>query len=95
MRRYSRRIDRGLHARGPVTLHSARRWWLPIAACAALLLAPHAGLGNDGQAVGLGGALQKVAEQPYGQILLGVVAVGLCMYGLYSLVQARYGRLKH
>jgi hypothetical protein len=27
--------------------------------------------------------------------LLGVVAVGLCMYGLFSLVQARYGRLKH
>jgi len=50
---------------------------------------------DAGQAVGLGGALQKVAEQPFGQILLGVVAVGLCMYGLFSLVQARYGRLKH
>jgi hypothetical protein len=50
---------------------------------------------DAGQAVGLGGALQKVAEQPFGQILLGAVAVGLCMYGLFSLVQARYGRLKH
>jgi hypothetical protein len=50
---------------------------------------------DAGQAVGLGGALQKIAEQPFGQILLGVVAVGLCMYGLFSLVQARYGRLKH
>lgn len=49
---------------------------------------------DAGQAVGLGGALQKLAEQPYGQILLGVVAAGLCMYGLYSFVQARYGRLK-
>jgi Domain of Unknown Function (DUF1206) len=45
-------------------------------------------------AVGLGGALNKIAEQPYGEILLGVVAVGLCMYGLFSFVEARYGRLK-
>jgi hypothetical protein len=49
---------------------------------------------DPSQAVGLGGALQKLADQPYGQILLGVVAAGLCMYGLYSFVQARYGRLK-
>jgi hypothetical protein len=45
-------------------------------------------------AVGLGGALNKLTEQPYGEILLAVVAAGLCMYGLYSLVEARYGRLK-
>jgi Domain of Unknown Function (DUF1206) len=45
-------------------------------------------------AIGLGGALNKVAAQPYGADLLGVVAAGLCMYGLFSLVQARYGRLK-
>jgi hypothetical protein len=49
---------------------------------------------DSSQAVGLGGALQKLADQPYGQILLGLVAAGLCMYGLYSFVQARYGRLK-
>lgn len=49
---------------------------------------------DAGQAVGLGGALQKLAEQPFGQILLGVVAVGLCMYGLFSFLQARYGRFK-
>jgi hypothetical protein len=49
---------------------------------------------DPGQAVGLGGALQKLAEQSYGQLWLGLVAAGLCMYGLYSLVQARYGRLK-
>jgi hypothetical protein len=51
-------------------------------------------LQDPGQAVGLGGALQKLAEQAYGQIWLGLVAAGLCMYGLYSFVQARYGRLK-
>jgi hypothetical protein len=49
---------------------------------------------DPGQAIGLGGALQKLADQTYGQIWLGLVAVGLCMYGLYSFVQARYGRLK-
>jgi hypothetical protein len=49
---------------------------------------------DPSQAVGLGGALQKLAEQPYGDIWLGLVAAGLCMYGLYSFVQARYGRLK-
>jgi hypothetical protein len=49
---------------------------------------------DAGAAVGLGGALQKLTEQPFGQILLGVVAVGLCMYGLFSFVEARYGRLK-
>lgn len=48
---------------------------------------------DAGEAVGLGGALQKLAEQQYGQILLGVVAAGLVMYGLFSLVEARYRRL--
>jgi sugar phosphate permease len=46
---------------------------------------------NDaGEAVGLGGALQKLADQSQGQILLGVVAAGLAMYGLFSIVEARY-----
>jgi Domain of Unknown Function (DUF1206) len=48
---------------------------------------------DPGEAVGLGGALQKLAEQQYGQILLGVVAAGLVMYGIFSLVEARYRRL--
>jgi Domain of Unknown Function (DUF1206) len=49
---------------------------------------------NDpSQAVGLSGALQKLAEQPEGPALLGLVAAGLCMYGLYSLAEAKYRRL--
>jgi len=48
---------------------------------------------DAGAAVGLAGALNKLAEQPYGEILLGVVAAGLVMYGLFSFVEARYGRL--
>jgi uncharacterized protein DUF1206 len=49
---------------------------------------------NAGEAVGLGGALQKLAEQSYGEIWLGVVAAGLFMYGLFSLIEARYRRFK-
>ena len=48
---------------------------------------------DPSQAVGLGGALQKLAEQPQGPALLGLVAAGLCMYGLYSLAEAKYRRL--
>ena len=42
------------------------------------------------EAIGLDGALQKLAEAAYGPILLGVTAAGLVCYGLYCLVDARY-----
>ncbi|MGZ3678124.1 MAG: DUF1206 domain-containing protein [Ktedonobacterales bacterium] len=45
------------------------------------------------QAKGLGGALQTLAGQPFGDLLLGVVAIGLIAYGAYSLVEARYRRM--
>lgn len=48
---------------------------------------------DAGQAKGLGGALQEVAQQPYGQILLGLVGAGLIAYGLFSLAEARYRRM--
>jgi len=48
---------------------------------------------DAGEAVGLGGALQKLAAQPDGQVLLAVVAAGLVMYGLFSFVETRYRRL--
>jgi hypothetical protein len=48
---------------------------------------------NPGQAKGLGGALQELQRQPYGQILLGIVAVGLVAYGFFSLAEARYRRM--
>ena len=41
-------------------------------------------------AIGLDGALQKLAEAPYGPVLLGVTAAGLVAYGLFCLVDARY-----
>ena len=43
------------------------------------------------EAIGLDGALAKVAHQPYGAVLLGVVAAGLLAYATFCLLQARYG----
>jgi hypothetical protein len=48
---------------------------------------------KPGDAKGLGGALRELAQQPYGHVLLGIVAAGLIAYGLFSFVQARYRRL--
>jgi hypothetical protein len=44
-------------------------------------------------AVGLDGALAKLANQPYGSVLLGIVAAGLIAFALYSLSDARYRKI--
>jgi hypothetical protein len=48
---------------------------------------------NPGAAVGLDGALAKVAHQSYGELFLGVVATGLVAFALYSFSDARYRRI--
>lgn len=48
---------------------------------------------DPNEAVGVDGALRRLADRPYGPWLLGLVAVGLFTYGLYSFVEARYRRL--
>ncbi len=45
------------------------------------------------KAVGLDGALEKLARQTYGTFLLAVVAAGLIAFGLYSIADARYRRI--
>jgi hypothetical protein len=45
---------------------------------------------NPKEAIGLDGALQKLAHASYGPYLLGVTAFGLVCYGIYCLVDARY-----
>lgn len=45
------------------------------------------------EAVGLDGALARLANEPYGKVLLGIVAAGLLAYGLYALVEARYRKI--
>jgi hypothetical protein len=44
-------------------------------------------------AVGLDGALAKIAHASYGPFLLGIVAAGLIAFGVYSLSDARYRRI--
>jgi hypothetical protein len=45
------------------------------------------------EARGLGGALLALEQSPYGPWLLGAVALGLVVYGLYMFVEARYRRM--
>jgi hypothetical protein len=48
---------------------------------------------DPNNAVGLDGALKKLAQASYGPFLLGVVAAGLIAFGLCSLADARYRRI--
>ena len=48
---------------------------------------------NPDEAVGLDGALAKLANSAGGPIVLGAVAVGLLGFGLYSFMDARYRRV--
>ena len=44
-------------------------------------------------AIGLDGALEKLSRASDGPLLLGVVAVGLVAFALYSLADARYRKV--
>jgi hypothetical protein len=53
-----------------------------------------AAIHEDPQAArGLDGALDTLARQPWGSVVLGVVAIGLTAYGFFMFVQARYRRM--
>lgn len=45
------------------------------------------------EAIGLDGALRKLAHASYGPALLGVVAAGLTCFAAYSMADARYRRV--
>jgi hypothetical protein len=45
---------------------------------------------DPSEAIGLDGALRKLAAASYGPYLLGLTALGLICYGVYCLVDARY-----
>jgi fumarate reductase subunit D len=68
----------GHGARGVVFAIAA--WFL---AKAAIQFDPH-------EAVGLDGALARLAQEPYGKVLLGLTAGGLLAHGVYCLFEARY-----
>lgn len=67
--------------------HLAR---LVVFALIGLFLAKAAWEFDPKNAKGLDGALFEIAQQPYGGVLLGAVAVGLACHALWALVQARY-----
>jgi hypothetical protein len=48
---------------------------------------------NPGEAKGLDSALAELLVQPFGPVLLAIVALGLIAYGVYSFVEARYRRV--
>jgi hypothetical protein len=48
---------------------------------------------NPNKAVGLDGALAKLAQASYGPFLLGIVAAGLMAFGVYSVSDSRYRRI--
>jgi hypothetical protein len=49
---------------------------------------------DPGEVRGLGGALQTLAEQPYGPWLLGLMAIGLIAHGLYMFILMRYRHIQ-
>ncbi|MDP8936493.1 MAG: DUF1206 domain-containing protein [Actinomycetota bacterium] len=48
---------------------------------------------DPSEAVGIDGALKRLAAHSYGPALLTALALGLAAYGLYSLAEARYRRV--
>ena len=48
---------------------------------------------NSSESSGLGKALQMHQEQPYGPWVLGIVAVGLFAFGIYSVIEGAYRRI--
>src|SRR5215210_1346795 len=55
------------------------------------ILAIKLALGDGGKATNQQGALQTIAKQPFGKILLTLVAVGLAGYAVWRLVRAAIG----
>ena len=49
---------------------------------------------DAGEAGGLSAALQTLAAQKSGSTLLAIVGAGLALFGVYSLVEARYRRIQ-
>ncbi len=86
-------------------MDSAVRWWVravgTVGNVARMLVALMIGVflivaartHDPEQAVGIDGALHRLAARPYGPTLLVVVAIGLAAYGLYSFAEARYRRV--
>jgi len=84
------RVER-LWIRGVGTVGNVARMLITLTIGVFLISAARAH--DPGQAVGIDGALKRLADGPFGPTLLVVVAVGLAAYGLYSIAEARYRRV--
>ena len=51
-------------------------------------LAVQAALGSGGQTTDTQGAVQVIAQQPFGQVLIAILGLGLVSYGLWRFMQA-------
>jgi hypothetical protein len=52
------------------------------------LLALLSALGRGGETTGSRGVLQRLLEQPFGRVLVGLIAVGLTGYSIWCFIQA-------
>jgi hypothetical protein len=62
-------------------------------AVAGVLLVVAAVTYDPNKARGLDGALRTVAEQSFGQWMLGLIALGIAAFGVYCFFQARYRKV--
>jgi len=65
-----------------------------VLALVGVLLCSAAFQSNSSQPVGFDAALTALMRQPYGMWLLGVVAVGLMAFGVYSMASAVWFRTR-
>lgn len=93
------RAVRKAEAQGERVANNDQFEWLARAGLAARgvvygligILAVKLALGDGGKTTNQQGALKTIAHQPFGKILLGLVAVGLAGYALWRLVRAAIG----
>ncbi|MGB2569032.1 DUF1206 domain-containing protein [Micromonospora citrea] len=64
-----------------------------VFAVAGLLIVVAAVNYNPEKARGLDGALRTLRDQPYGQILLALMALGIAAFGVYCFLQSRYRKV--
>ncbi|MDL4839808.1 DUF1206 domain-containing protein [Aquibacillus rhizosphaerae] len=48
---------------------------------------------NPDQTVGLDRALSEIAQQPFGQWMLGITAIGLFLYGVFLFFKGKYAKI--
>ncbi len=72
--------------------HGSRGVVFPIIGGSLIVAAASA---RASEAYDFGDALRELASAPFGEVLLGVVALGFIAYGVHMLFVARYGRIAH